>query len=114
MEIEYDGKDLHHKAIPVFMAFNKANKLIKDILDKGPALVASVLLVVDNERELRRDVLVASLGAEGPDSLKNCMDSIAMLKEVPDLLGDIKAEAITVFNNLMAGVQVLTHNKNTD
>lgn len=108
MEIMYDGKDIHHAVIPAFLAFNKANKLIKDIIEKGPGLVATVRMVTDNEKELRREVLVASLGPDGPDSMKHCMDNVAELQKVPGLVEDLKVEAMKAFNDLKSAAQILT------
>ena len=107
MEITFDGKKVPYTVCPVFLAFNKANKLVKDIIEKGPPLVDSVQMVVNNERDLRRDVLVASLGAEGPDCMKHCMENIAELKKVPAIVAEIKAETVKYFEEMKSAAQLL-------
>lgn len=113
MKIEYDRNDVDSRLVPAFEAFNKANKLTKEIMDKGPPLINSIELVLNNERELRRDVLVASLGAEGPDCMKNCMDNIAQLKKVPAVVEAIKKETVSDFEEMKKAVQIILQDRPT-
>ncbi len=113
MEITFDGRDVHYSVIPVFIAFNKANKLVKDIIDKGPPIVTSVQMVIDNDRDLRRDVLVASLGADGPDCMKHCLENVAELKKVPVKVDDIKSETIKMFEEMKSAAQLLMRDEST-
>ena len=112
MEIEYDEHLIPSNVTPVFLAFNKANKLVREILDKGSPLANSVALVVQDEKDLRREVLVASLGSDGPDSMKNCMDNITELRRVPGVVEDIKRNTIRLFEEMKAAVGPLTASVN--
>ena len=107
VELSFAEKEIHYSVMPALLNFNKANRIIKEIMDKGPPLVNSVNLVTKGEKELRRDVLVASLGGEGPDCLKNCMDNVAELKKVPDAVDKICREAKQTFDELTRAIQVL-------
>lgn len=46
MEIQYDDKLIDYTITPAFLAFNQANKLVKEILEKGPPMVSSIQLVI--------------------------------------------------------------------
>ena len=80
---------------------------MQDIMDKGPALVSSVELVINTERELRREVLVASLGEDGPQCMKNCMENVTDLKKVPAAVEDIKLETLRTFEELKNAAGIL-------
>ena len=82
VELVYEGREVPYAAIPALIAFNAANRTVRELLDKGPSLVRSVRMVLDDERRLRRDVVVASLGADGADSLQNCQDNLDRLRTV--------------------------------
>ncbi|CAH1800779.1 unnamed protein product [Owenia fusiformis] len=108
MEIEYDPKKIvNNHIIEAFEHFNKANKLIREIIEKGPPLVNSVELVIQEDSQLRRDILVASLGDDGPDAVKSCMENIAQLKRVPIFVDTIKKETLILFEELMNGATIL-------
>ena len=106
MEVEFEAKEVDYRLAAAFKAFNSANKLTKELLDKGPSLVESVKLVTSSENELRRDVLVASLGAEGPDCMKNCMDNISQLRKVPSVVEAVKQETEEDFEDLKKAMKI--------
>ncbi len=81
--------------------------LLQEIIDKGPPMVSSVSLVVSDEKALRRDVLVESLGAEGPMSMKHCMENVAELKRVPNEVDVIHTETLKAFEELKRAVNPL-------
>jgi len=47
-----------------------------------PSVERSVQLVLDDERRLERDILVASLGRESPMAMKNCRDNLEVLRQI--------------------------------
>jgi len=79
-QINYDGREVPHQAIPAFIAYNTTGRYIHELLDKAPSVTRSVQLVVDDERRLERDVLVASLGCDSPAALQNCRDNVELLR----------------------------------
>ncbi len=70
-------------------------------------MVSSVSLVVSDEKALRRDVLVESLGADGPACMKNCMENVSELKRIPNEADAIQTEALKVFEQLKQAVNAL-------
>jgi hypothetical protein len=76
----YDGREVPYQAIPAFISYNTAGRYVRELLDKAPSVARSVTIVLDNERKLERDVLVASLGRDGPVCLQNCRDGLAVLR----------------------------------
>lgn len=76
-------------------------------MDKGQPLVNSVEMVINNERQLRREVLVASLGEEGPQCMKNCMENVTDLKKVASIVDDIRRETTRTFDELKQAAAIL-------
>ncbi|ELT97235.1 hypothetical protein CAPTEDRAFT_227107 [Capitella teleta] len=107
MEIEYSHR-LDQDAIKCFELFNEANKLIKLIIEKGQVVVNSVELVITNERHIKREVLVASLGQEGPQCMKNCIDNVTELKKVASHVDDIRSSTQATFLELRKAAAILT------
>ena len=70
-------------------------------------MVSSISLVVSDQKALRRDVLVESLGADGPMCMKNCMENVADLKRVPFEVDTIHGEALKMFEELKSAVNAL-------
>ena len=46
MEVVYEEKEVPIDVVPAFLAFNQANRLVKEIIDKEGPLLASIQLVV--------------------------------------------------------------------
>ena len=80
---------------------------MQEILDKSPGIISSVELVIQSERDLRRDVLVASLGEDGPQCMKNWLDNVADLKRVSYLVEDITHKTLRDFEGLKSAAQTL-------
>ena len=70
-------------------------------------MVSSISLVVSDEKALRRDVLVESLGADGPMCMKNCMENVADLKRVPFEVDTIHGEALKIFEEFKSAINAL-------
>lgn len=77
-------------------------------MDKGHVVVNSIELVITNERQMRRDVLVASLGEQGPDCMRNCMDNVTELKQVASHVEDIRRSTLKYFEELKEAADILT------
>ena len=107
IEVDYDPQEMPPSAIPALLAFNKANKLIKEITDKGAPMVKSIDMVISSDKELRREVLVASLGDQGPDSMRHLLENIAELKKVAHYVELVRKESVALFKELQEGVQIL-------
>ena len=107
IEVDYDPQEMPPPAIPALLAFNKANKLIKEITDKGAPMVKSIDMVISSDKELRREVLVASLGDQGPDSMRHLLENIAELKKVAHYVELVRKESVALFKELQEGVQIL-------
>ena len=69
-------------------------------------------MVVENEKELRREILVASLGAEGPDCMKNCIENVNDLKKIPPAIDDIKHSTMDMFEEMKSACQLLLRDVN--
>jgi hypothetical protein len=76
-------------------------------MDKGQMVVSSVELVIANDRQMRRDVLVASLGEMGPTCMQNCIDNIAELKTVASQVEDIRQWTLATFEDLKRAGAIL-------
>ena len=50
-------------------------------------------------------MLVASLGADGPESMKHCLENINQLRRIPDIVDEIQTEAKSAFKDLKTVVQ---------
>ena len=108
MKIQYQERYISSDALAMVRIFNKANKLIKEVLEKGPGITKSVQLVLQDERELRRDVLASSLGLEGPQCMKNCLSGIAQLRRVPGFVEEIESETKSIYRELVKASEVLS------
>jgi hypothetical protein len=103
IEIVYDGRDVPFEVIPAFLAFNSAGKLVRDLLDKAPTLSGALQLVLDNAKDLRRDILVACLAEGDRDTaLRNCVDDVAMLEIAVPRVQEIEKNARDVFERLQS------------
>jgi len=80
-QINYDGREVPYQAIPAFISYNTTSRYIHELLDKAPSVTRSVQLVLDDERRLGREILVASLGRDGPVAMQNCRDNIEVLRQ---------------------------------
>jgi hypothetical protein len=101
IEIVYDGRDVPYEVIPAFLAFNSAGKLVLYLLDKAPTLSGALQLVLDNAKDLRRDILVACLAESDRDTaLRNCVDNVAMLEMAVPRVQEIQKNARDVFEQL--------------
>jgi len=69
-----------YQAIPAFISYNTTGRYVHELLDKTPSVAHSVQMVLDDERRLERDILVASLGHESPAALQNCRDNVEVLR----------------------------------
>ena len=72
LHVTYDCGRIPESVLPVLLSFNRANKLIRELMDKAPPLVVSLELLVRDEKELRRDVLAANLDMEGLHLFYRC------------------------------------------
>lgn len=79
-QINYDGREVPYQAIPAFISYNTVGRYIHELLDKAPSVTSSVQLVLEDERRLERDILVASLGQDSPMAIQNCRDNIEVLR----------------------------------
>ena len=64
--------------------------------------------MLQDEKNLRREVLVASLGSDGPDCLKACMDNVTELRRAVNLTEDIRRRALVLFEQLKAAISPLS------
>jgi len=80
-QINYDGREVPYQAIPAFISYNTVGRYINELLDKSPSVTHSLQLVLDDERRLERDILVASLGHEGPEAMRNFRGNIEVLRQ---------------------------------
>lgn len=102
LEINYDGREIPHTIIPAFISFNLANRTVKEILDKGPSLKRSVRMVLDNSKELRREVLVASLGPGMDGALSNCQENLETLEIVVMRVDEIESKTQKIFEEFLS------------
>jgi len=100
VQIIYEGRDVTHDVIPALLVFNTAGRLVHNLIEKGPTLRGALQLVVDSSKELRRDVLAASLGADGPDSLKNCVDNVRSFESAIKSIEDLEDKTYLIFEQL--------------
>jgi len=80
-QINYDGREVPYQAIPAFISYNTAGRYIHELLDKTPSVMRSVQLVLDDERRLEREIMIASLGRDSPVAMKNCRDNIEVFRQ---------------------------------
>jgi len=80
-QINYDGREVPYQAIPAFISYNTVGRYIHELLDKAPSVTHSLQLVLDDERRLERDILVASLGHDSPLAMQNFRDNIEVLRQ---------------------------------
>ncbi|XP_064619669.1 uncharacterized protein LOC135483081 [Lineus longissimus] len=111
MELKFEAKFVNGYGVAILDGFNKANRLVKDLVDKGPTLVQTVTMVVENEEQSKRDVTVYYSEPErkeqGPEKLKACLKNIGEMKRVKPAVSFIKKEAHLTFDDLQNGAQVL-------
>jgi len=108
LQITYDGRDVPYQAIPAFIAYNACGKLVRQLVGKCPTVSGSVRLVLDDERKLMRDVMVASLGAEGPTCIANCRENLESLRQVALVsIDDIEQRTTTIATQLRTAVELL-------
>lgn len=116
-QIIYDGRDVPYQAIPAFIAFNTSSRLVRQLIGRCPAVSGSVKLVLGDERQLIRDVMVASLGADGPSCIANCRENVEQLRTVTLLaIEEIERRTRQMAEQLRAAADLLGKNSavNTD
>jgi len=79
-QITYDGREVPYQAIPAFISYNTTGRYIHELLDKVPSVTRSLQLVLNDERQLEREILVASLGRDSPIALENYRHNIEVLR----------------------------------
>ncbi|KAI0241943.1 hypothetical protein LSAT2_015402 [Lamellibrachia satsuma] len=107
LHIKYDVERVPASVLPALVAFNRVNKLVRELLDKAPPLVMSAELLIRDEKELRRDVLAANLATEGPACMQNCLNNIDELRRVPGWVRDITTDTVHTFELLKKVARVL-------
>jgi len=80
-QINYDGREVPYQAIPAFISYNTTGRYVHELLSKAPSVMHSLQLVLNDEHQLERDILVASLGRDGPSAMQNFRDNIGVLRE---------------------------------
>ena len=108
LKIQYDEQEISSEVLSLVRTFNKANKLVREILDKNPAIIKTVSLVLKDERELRRDVLASSLGVDGPECMKHCLQDIEQLRKVPGFIEEVENQTKEAFRELVKASEVLS------
>lgn len=101
LEIKYDGREIPHEVMPAFLAFNAANRTVREITDKGPSLAKSVRLVLTNAHELDREVRVASLGSDARNSLDNFAENLEILETILVRVEEIEARTKALFDEFV-------------
>ncbi|XP_050410196.2 uncharacterized protein LOC126824845 [Patella vulgata] len=109
VQLQYDVKSISEccKGLPedtleALALYNKANTLIRNIMEKSPQVKDSIQLVLDDEEKLRREVTKADLSpSEGPEAVKTCARNINNLRYVPGALDTIKKYTKALFQELL-------------
>ncbi|KAH9488262.1 hypothetical protein Btru_063878 [Bulinus truncatus] len=91
IQIIYDKREVSEKCegqpeevIETIELYNKANKLIKSIMDKSSQVSSSIQLVLEEEQKLKREVTKADPdGKLGPEPLKITGENFMKLHKVP-------------------------------
>jgi hypothetical protein len=111
MEINFEAKFMDTDSVGLLDGFNKANRLAKELINKGPTLIQTVDMVVQNEEQAKRDITVyysePERTAEGPEKLKACLDNIGEMKRVKPAVKFMKKEASLTFDDLKDAAEVL-------
>ena len=107
MSLEYNPEHLQCSVIFAFDAFNKVNRLVREIVEKGPALRHAAGLLLQTEQDMRREVLLASLGEHGPECMRTCIDNVTKLKRIPPALAVIDARAKALYEALKEAARLL-------
>ena len=108
--VEFDPRELPSDALSYLTKFNSVSKLAKELSDKGPKLSDAVQLVLKDETELRRDVLAASMGVEGPECMKMCIGGINELRKVPGFIEEILRRSKKINKRCQRALQKFTQN----
>ncbi|ESP04717.1 hypothetical protein LOTGIDRAFT_170554 [Lottia gigantea] len=107
--LEYDVRDvsdcchgLPEDTLESLQLYNKANALIRKIMEQTPHVKDSIQLVLDDEEKLRRDVTKENLSAsQGPEALKICVRNINSLRSIPSSLETIQKYTDKSFKDLL-------------
>ena len=98
-------------AVKMVQHFNRANRLIKELIDKKQPLVDSVQLVIANEDKIKRDVFVhctdSRLAGKGPLVWKQCHANINALRRIAPIVNQISAIAMKFFDEMVTTVVLL-------
>ena len=88
--------------------YNKINRLVKSILDKSPQVIRSLQLVLEDERNLLREVTRSDLSStEGPEALRKCSENINRLRKLPGFIETIQKYTDKIFKEILEGSRVL-------
>lgn len=111
MEITLSDSSVPNDLMEVIELFNETNKLIKEIIDNYPLVTSTINTMIEEEKSLRRHVLMASLGAEGPTCMKNCIDNISDMKRSVSYIDIIEKETTQIFESLKSAASCLFENE---
>ncbi|CAL1535310.1 unnamed protein product [Lymnaea stagnalis] len=88
--------------------YNKANKLIKNLLDKAPQVKSSITLVLEEEHKLKREVTKADPdGKLGPEPLKLTSQNFIKLHKIPTSIDTINNYTSKAFKEIVSGSKIL-------
>lgn len=88
--------------------YNKANRLMRSLLDKAPQVRSSVRLVIEQEATLKREVTKADPdGKQGPEPLRNASENFTRLHRLPGYIDTIQKYTTKTFKEIVNGSKVL-------
>ena len=115
IQLEYDAREVSEKCkglpedtLEALDLYNKINRLAKSVLDKSPQVSRSLQLVVEDENNLRKEVMRSDLPSSvGPEALRRCTENINRLRRLPGFIETIQKYTEKIFKEILEGSKVL-------
>ncbi|GFO09918.1 hypothetical protein PoB_003642300 [Plakobranchus ocellatus] len=115
IQIDCDRREVSEKCegpaedvLEIIETYNRANRLIRSLQDKGPQVRSSVRLVLEQEATLKKEVTKADPdGKMGPEPLKAASENFSRLHRLPAYIDTIQKYTAKTFKEIANGSRVL-------
>ena len=110
IHITFERSNISDDVIKALDAFNEINDIIYAITNQYKSISQALKQLVKREDELKKEVTLAAIGRDGPESLKHTIDGFVQIKRAKTDAKKIYDYAISTFEDMKRAARTITDN----